>query len=126
MQPRSMGISQYLQHVLKTSTPWDASIPDHVHSCLSANPFSCWMRFFHTQCQPFFMLDEFHLSLPLKRDHTKLVPEVLELCIRQWLGEHILNLILGSHELEPHCSPMYHIPDIVVNDLNMLRPVMEH
>ena len=72
------------------------------------------------------MLDEFHLSLPLKRDHTKLVPEVLKVCPRQRLGEHIRNLILGSHELEPHCSPLYHIPDIVVSDLNMLRPVMEH
>jgi hypothetical protein len=121
---------------------------------LSANPFSCWMRFYicsqcqpffmldethQTQCQPFFMLDEifpFVLSaslfscwmrtLPLKGDHTKLVLEVLKLRPRQQLGEHVCNLILGGHEPEPHCSPLHHILDIVVSDLNMLRPVMEH
>jgi hypothetical protein len=72
------------------------------------------------------MLDELHLSPPLKRHHTKLVLEVLELCPRQRLGEHIRNLILGSHELEPYCSPLYHILDIVVSYLDMLRLVMEH
>jgi hypothetical protein len=72
------------------------------------------------------MLDEFHLSLPLKRDHTKLVPEVLELRPQQWLGEHIRNLILDSHELEPHYSPLYHIHEVVVFDLDMLQLVMEH
>jgi hypothetical protein len=72
------------------------------------------------------MLDEFHLSLSLKRDHTNIVPEVIELHPRQRLGEHIHNLILGSHELKPNYSPLYHIPDIVVSDLDMLRPVMEH
>ena len=35
-------------------------------------------------------------------------------------------LFVHCNILELHCSPLYHIPDIVVLDLNMLRLVMEH
>jgi hypothetical protein len=58
--------------------------------------------------------------------HTKLVLEVIELHPRQWLGQHICNLLLSSHVLEPHYPPLHHIPDIVIFDLDMLQPVMEH
>ncbi len=30
------------------------------------------------------------------------------------------------HELEPYCSPLYHIPDKVVPDINVLGAVVEH
>ena len=62
----------------------------------------------------------------MKRDHTKLVHEVLELSPQQWLGQHACNLLLDSHVLEPHYSPLHHIPDIVIFVLDMLRIVMEH
>jgi hypothetical protein len=45
-------------------------------------------------------------------------------CREELQGQH--NLLLGNHVLEPHCSPLHHIPDIVVFDLDMLRLVMEH
>jgi hypothetical protein len=70
---------------------------------LSAIPFSCWMR-----------------KLPLKRDHTKLVPEVLKLHPRKRLGEQVYTMIFKGHEMDPHCSPLYHISDIVLSDLDML------
>jgi hypothetical protein len=103
---------------------------------LSANPFSCWMRSTYLSDNPFSCwmsstcLISRHFScwmrtLPLKREYTKLVHEVLKLRSRQWLGQHVRNLLLGSHILEPHCSPLHHIFDIVIFDLDMLRPVME-
>jgi hypothetical protein len=30
-------------------------------------------------------------------------------------------MLLGSHVLGPHCSPLHHIPDIVIFDLDVLR-----
>ena len=69
-------------------------------------------------------------SLPLGRnldlENTKLLPEVPELHSRQWLHQYISYLFLHHNILELHCSPLHHIPDIVILDLNMLRLVMEH
>ena len=69
-------------------------------------------------------------SLPLGRDldleNTKLLPEVLKLQPSQWLHQYISYLFLCHNILELHCSPLHHIPDIVILDLDMLRLVMEH
>ena len=64
-------------------------------------------------------------SLPLGRDldleNTKLLLEVLKLHSGQWLHQHISYLIVCHNILDLHCSPLYHIPDIVILDLDMLR-----
>ena len=62
----------------------------------------------------------------LNMENTKILPEVLELQPSQWLRQHISYLFLRLNTLELHCSPLHHIPDIVVLDLDMLRLVMEH
>ena len=69
-------------------------------------------------------------SLPfggkLDLENTKLLPEVLKLHSGQWLSQHINYLFVHHNILELHCSFLYHIPDIVILDLNMLQLVMEH
>ena len=69
-------------------------------------------------------------SLPLGRNHdlenTKIIPKVLKLQSSQWIRQHISYLIVHRNILELHCSPLHHIPDIVIVDLDMLRLVMEH
>ena len=69
-------------------------------------------------------------SLPLGRnldlENTKLLPKVLKIHSGQWLHQHIIYLIVCRNILELHSSPLYHIPDIVIFDLGMLRLVMEH
>ena len=51
--------------------------------------------------------------------------------LRQPVSPDMLELPLSrdldlDHILELHCSPLYHIHDIVILDLDMLRLVMEH
>ena len=53
----------------------------------------------------------------LDLENTKLLPEVLKLHATLFIHYNILEL---------HYSPMHHIPDIVILDLDMLRLVMEH
>ena len=69
-------------------------------------------------------------SLPfggkLDLENTKILPEVLKLHPSQWLRQHISYLIVRRNILELHYSPLHHIPDIVILDLDMLRLVMEH
>ena len=69
-------------------------------------------------------------SLPLEGnldlENTKLLPEVFKLHSGQWLSQHINYMFVHRNILELHCSPLYHILDIVVLDLDMLRLVMEH
>ena len=69
-------------------------------------------------------------SLPLGRnlnlENTKILPEVLKLHSRQWLGQHMTYLLVRCNILELHYSSLHHIPDIVIFDLDMLRLVMEH
>ena len=69
-------------------------------------------------------------SLPLGRDldleNTKLLPEVLKHHPSQWLHQYISYLFLPHNILELHYSPLHHIPDIVILDLDMLQLVMEH
>ena len=62
----------------------------------------------------------------LDLENTKLLPEVLELHPRQCLRQHINYLFLRRNILELHYSPLHHIHDIVILDLDMLRLVMEH
>ena len=62
----------------------------------------------------------------LNLENTKLLPEVLQLHPSQWLRQHIKYLFLRHNILELHYSPLHHIPDIVVSDLDMLQIVMEH
>ena len=62
----------------------------------------------------------------LDLENTKLLPEVLELQPSQWLHQYISYLFLRHNILELHCSPLHHIPDIVILDLYMLRLVTEH
>ena len=63
-------------------------------------------------------------SLSLGRDldleNTKLLPEVLELQPSQWLRQYISYLFLCHNILELHCSPLHHIHDILILDLDML------
>ena len=56
--------------------------------------------------------------------HTKLVPEVYELCPGQRLGQNVCNLLICRDILELNHSLLYHISDEMIFDLNMLRPVM--
>ena len=69
-------------------------------------------------------------SLPfgwnLDLENTKLLPEVIKIHSSQWLSQHISYMFVHPNILELHCSPLHHIPDIVILDLNMLRLVMEH
>ena len=69
-------------------------------------------------------------SLPLgsnlDQENTKLLPEVFKLHPSQWLSQHISHLFVRRNILEPHCSSLHHILDIVIFDLDMLRLVMEH
>ena len=57
--------------------------------------------------------------------NTKL-PEVLKLHSSQRLSQHISYLFIHCNILELHCSPLHHIPDIVILDLDMIRLFMEH
>ena len=69
-------------------------------------------------------------SLPLggnlDMENTKLLHELLKLHFGQWFHQHISYLIIYHNILELHHSPLHHIPDIVILDLDMLRLVMEH
>ena len=69
-------------------------------------------------------------SLPLggnlNLENTKILPEVFKLHYGQWLSQHISYMFVSRNMLEIHCSSLHHIPNIVILNLNMLRPVMEH
>ena len=56
----------------------------------------------------------------LDLENTKLFPEVLKLHPSQWLRQHISYMFLYRNILELHCSPLHHIHDIVILDLDML------
>ena len=63
-------------------------------------------------------------SLPLggnlNLENTKLLPKVLKIHPSQWLHQYISYLFVRRNILELHCSPLHHIPDIVILDLDML------
>ena len=59
-------------------------------------------------------------------ENTKILLEVLKLHPIQWLHQHISYPFLCQTILELYCYPLYHIPNIVILDLDMLRLVMEH
>ena len=62
----------------------------------------------------------------LDLENTKLLPEVLKLHPSQWLCQHLSYLIVRNNIRELHYSPLHHIHDIVILDIDMLRLVMEH
>ena len=71
-------------------------------------------------------VSSFPLGGNLNLENTKLLPEVLKLHPIQWICQHISYLIVRRNILELHCSPLHHIPFIVILDLDMLRLVMEY
>ena len=62
----------------------------------------------------------------LDLENTKSLSEVLELQPSQWIRQYISYMFLCRNIQELHCSSLYHIPDIVILDLDVLRLVMEH
>ena len=62
----------------------------------------------------------------LDMENTKSLSEVLELQPSQWLSQYISYLFLRRNIQELHRSSLHHIPDIVILDLDMLRPIMKH
>ena len=56
----------------------------------------------------------------LDLENTKILPKVLELQPSQWLCQYISYLFLYRNILELHSSPLHHIPDIVILDLDLL------
>ena len=56
---------------------------------------------------------------PQSGEH-QLLPEVLKLHPSQWLHQHISYLIIHHNILELHYSPLHHILDIVILDIDML------
>ena len=69
-------------------------------------------------------------SLPLGRnlnlDNTKILHELLKLHSGQWLGQHIIYLLIHRNILELHFSSVHHILDIVISDLNVLQLEVWH
>ena len=72
------------------------------------------------------MISSFPLKENLDLKNTKLLPKLLKLHPSQWLCQHINYLIIHCNILEIHYSPLYHIHDRVILDLDMLQLVMEH
>ena len=65
-------------------------------------------------------------SLPLVRDHTKLVSEVLQLHPAQRLGQYVRDLLIRSNVLKLHSSLLHHVANVLVFDLNMLGFIVKH
>ena len=65
-------------------------------------------------------------SLPLARDHTKLVLEVHKLHLGQWLGQYVCDLLICGNVLELHSYLLHHIANVLIFDLNMLGFIMKH
>ena len=63
--------------------------------------------------------------LPLTRDHSKLVSDVLKLHLGQRLGQHIHDLLICGNVLELHNFLLHHITNILVFDLYVLGLIME-
>ena len=72
------------------------------------------------------MDSSFPFGESLDLENTKILLEVLKLHSGQWLHQHISYLIIRHNILELHCSPLHHIPDIVIFDLDMIQLFMEH
>ena len=66
------------------------------------------------------------LGRKLNLENTKSLSELLELQPSQWLRQYISYMFLHRNILELHYSPLHHILDIVVLELDILRVVMEH
>ena len=86
----------------------------HAHKCLPTIVPLCYAHCRQNQV--------YQSSLPLVRDNSKLVSEVLRL----HLGQHIRELLICGNILELHNSLLHHIMDTVVFNLSVLGLVMEH
>ena len=69
-------------------------------------------------------------TLPLSErgilHHTELVSEVLELRLRQRLGEHIHGLLVSRYIPKDDSSLLHHVTDIVIPHLHVFRTVVKH
>ena len=61
----------------------------------------------------------------LDLENTKLLPKVFKIHPSQWLYQHIIYLFVCCNIMELRFSPLHHILDIVILDLDMLQLVME-
>lgn len=59
-------------------------------------------------------------------NHSKFVPEVNKLHLGPNRFDNSSNLLIRRNVLEPHCSLLYHLSDVLVLDLNVLRPTKEN
>jgi hypothetical protein len=75
-------------------------------------------------------LDATTLTFPLIEggilNHSKSVLEVYKLRPGKRLSENVNNLLVCRNVLELHCSLLYHVTDVVVLDLDVLRHVMKN
>jgi hypothetical protein len=46
--------------------------------------------------------------------------------LKHGLGQHIYYLFIGGNNIESYFSLIYHVPDIVVFDIDILGIVMTH
>ena len=69
-------------------------------------------------------------TLPLSErgilHQTKLVSEVLELRLRQWLSQHIRGLLVSRYIPKADNSLLHHAMDIVIPHLHVFRTVAKH
>ena len=57
---------------------------------------------------------------------TKSFSESQEFDFSQGLRQNVGDLFLCTDMLEPYCSPLHHIPNIVVPDIDMLGAIMKY
>lgn len=57
---------------------------------------------------------------------SQLVSEIHDFFSRKWLRNYISCMLIDGYVLEPYHSPLNHVMDVVVLDLNMLQFFMEH
>jgi hypothetical protein len=66
------------------------------------------------------------LSKEVLSDYTKFVSKVLKLYTRQRLGQHICNMFICANIMELYSSSLHHIINEVIQDIYVLRLIMEH
>ena len=59
-------------------------------------------------------------------DNTKLISKVFKLYTRWRFGQCISNLFICANVLELQGSSLYHVADVMIADLYVLRPVVEY
>ena len=59
-------------------------------------------------------------------DDTKSFSESQEFDLSQGLCQNVSDPLICTDMLEPYCSPLHHIPDIVVPNIDMLGAIMKY